>query len=78
MSCLATEPGPEKGFDQLHSQGRSNHTGTEAQDVHVIMFNTLVGRIGVMAKAGTDARNLVGSNTGTYTTAAQQNPCGLS
>lgn len=41
--------------DKIEHQLGTDHARTDAENTHVIMFNSLVGRIGVVAHSGTDA-----------------------
>src|SRR5262245_50681446 len=49
------QPAPEN----VISECRPNHTSSQAQHVDIIMFNTLMGRVGVVAKRRPNATQLV-------------------
>ena len=59
MPLLAGEAGVEEGVNQLASQLDANHSAAEHEHVHVVVFDALVRRVGVVAEAGADARHLV-------------------
>ena len=51
----------------------SDNSGTQDQDVHVVVFDALVSRIGIVTQARADAANLVRSHTRAYAAAADEN-----
>lgn len=57
---LGRVPGPQEGFDDLEGQFWADDPGTDAQDVHVIVFDPLASRVGIMAQAGADAWEFIG------------------
>jgi hypothetical protein len=60
VSFLGRVTGPQEGFDDLEGQFWADDPGTDAQDVHVIVFDPLASRVGVMAQAGANAWEFVG------------------
>jgi hypothetical protein len=55
--------GAQKRPNHLESMLRSDHSGADAQDVHVVMLDPLPGGVGVVAKTSANPRELVGGNT---------------
>src|SRR5262245_10025795 len=47
---------------ELAGQLRTDHLGSEAQNVHVVVLDALVGRVRVVADRGPDARDLAGGD----------------
>jgi hypothetical protein len=46
--------------------------GPQTEDIHVVMFHTLVRRVGIVAKTGADTGDFVGGYGGTDPAAADQ------
>lgn len=55
--------GPQKRPNHLESMLRADHSGADAQDIHVVMLDTLPGGVSVVAKTSANPRELVGGNT---------------
>jgi hypothetical protein len=67
-----TEPGIQKCLDQVPGNGGSHGAAAHTNDVHVIVLDTLPGRVMVVDQSGADAWNLVGANGGTHAAAADR------
>src|SRR5882757_4985489 len=74
MSFGLTEPGSQKGLDEIPSHSRSHRSATHAEDVHVIVFDALPGREMIVDQRGADAGNLVGTDRRPYAAAANCHP----
>ena len=55
--------GTQKRPNHLESMLRADHSGADAQDVHVVMLDPLPGGVGVVAKTSANSRELVGGDT---------------
>src|SRR5262245_7080669 len=53
---------PQERAHGLAGQLRADHLGAEAEHVHVVVFDALVSRIGVVADRGADAVDLAGGD----------------
>lgn len=53
----------QKRPNHLESMLRADHSGADAQDIHVVMLDPLPGGVGVVAKTSANPRELVGGNT---------------
>jgi hypothetical protein len=56
---LAREAGGKKRVDQISCGERTDHSPAHAQDVHVVMLDTLVGRVVVLYGARTHTGSLI-------------------
>src|SRR5712691_9942297 len=72
VALLMGEAGSQKGPHQLPCQLYADHPGPENQNVHGIVLDALMGRVGVVAKAGADTGQLVGRHGGSYSAPADQ------
>ena len=61
---FAREVRAEKGMNAFQGRLGANYARPEDQDVHIVVFDSLVGRVGVVAEAGADAFNFVGRDAG--------------
>ena len=52
----------DEGVDALEGEGGADDARAEDEDVHVVVFDALVGGVSVMAHAGADAGNFVGGD----------------
>src|SRR5690242_18397512 len=59
--------------DELPCELLAHDLGADAEDVHVVVLDTLVGRVRVVAGRGADARDLAGSHRGAHARAADEN-----
>jgi hypothetical protein len=73
MALGTAETGEEKCFNQLPGKSMPNDKTTEADQIDVIVLDSLVGRKRVMNQTGSDARHLVGNNRSTDSAAADGN-----
>ena len=64
----------QKCLHQFRRQRRTDDSSAQNQNVHVVMFDALVGRVVVMAHGCADARHLVGGNADSHAAAAYQDP----
>ena len=55
VALFMGEVGPQKGPHQLPCQLEADHSCSENQHVHIVVFDALMGRVGVMAQARADA-----------------------
>src|ERR1035437_1224403 len=69
VSFIFYELRVDKGINDLTGQCIPYDPLSQAQDVHIIMFNTLVGRIRIMAYSRPNAFEFIGSDTYTNATA---------
>jgi hypothetical protein len=59
---IRAELGLDEGGNQILCQPRTNDLRTQAHDVDIIMFNTLVGTMKIMAYRRSNAADFVGGN----------------
>ena len=62
VSFLGCIPCAEEGFDDFKGQFGSDDAGADAQDVHIVVFDSLSGGVGVVAEAGSNSWEFVGSD----------------
>ena len=74
MASLWYIASSQERIDNFECQFRANDSSPDAQDIHVIVLNTLMGRIGIVTNCGSDARNLVGRHTDSHAAATNHNP----
>jgi hypothetical protein len=72
VTFFLREPGREKGPHKFDRHFFTNDAGPEAQHVHVVVFDSLMGRVGVVADPCADAGNLVRGNADPDPAATQQ------
>ena len=65
---------PQEGLHQLRHQRRADDPRAQAEHIHIIVFDALVGGVDIVAQAGIDTFDLVGRDTGPNPRAADQNP----
>src|SRR4051812_16266141 len=63
----------QEGAHELARERRSHHFGAEAEHVHVVVLDTLVRRVRVVADRRTDARELAGGDRSTDAGTADEN-----
>ena len=56
-----TEFGGQEGLDEVPSHCRSHCPAAHAEDIHVVVLDSLPGREMIVNQRSTDARNLVGT-----------------
>ncbi len=64
----------EKSADDFKRDFGPDHTSTDAEDVHVVVLDSLASRVRVVAKASANSREFVGSNADTHSRAANEDP----
>src|SRR5512132_170534 len=64
----------QEAVDELGGQVGTDYAGPDAEDVHIVVLNALMRRIGVVADRPTDTCEFAGSYRGAYARAADQNP----
>jgi hypothetical protein len=72
VARLTAEAGVDERVDQLVRQLHADHAPAQHEHVHVVVLDTLMRRIGVVAQPGADAGHLVGGHRGADAAAAQQ------
>jgi hypothetical protein len=68
------EPRTDKSVNQFLGQRAADYPAPQAQHIHIVVLNTLVRRIRVMAQACINARHFIRCDAGSYTAAADQHP----
>ncbi len=56
VAFLRSEARLQEGANEFQRQFPTNHPGTQHQHVYIVVLNTLVGRIGVVAEARANPR----------------------
>ena len=59
VALLPRESRSEECLDQLSRKLDADDTGAKAKDIHVVVLDSLMGGLGVVAKAGANTVNLV-------------------
>lgn len=72
VAFFAGELRPEEGLDEFDGDGFADDPGADANDIHVIVFDALVGGVAVVADAGPDAGDFVGRHADADAAAADQ------
>ena len=62
----------EEGVHALPSSLGADDPGSQHENVHIVVFDTLMGGVGVVTEAGTDSPELVGRHAGTYAASADE------
>ena len=70
MALGLTEFSRQESLDQVPGEFRSNDAATQADDVHVIVFDALTGRKVIFDQGGANARYLIGANCRAHAAAA--------
>lgn len=73
MSLFIRELRIHERLHQLYGEFFTNDSRPQAEDVHVIVFDSLMSRIGVVTDASSNTRDLVRSNADPHATSAEQN-----
>lgn len=73
MTLFASKLRTEEGLDEFDGDGLADDPGADAEDVHVVVLDPLVGGVVVVADAGADAGDLVGGDADADAAAADQN-----
>src|SRR5438094_26549 len=58
------EFGCQERIDQVPGDSRSHHPAANTEDVHIVVFDTLVSRVMVLNQPGPNPRNLVRTDRG--------------
>ncbi len=66
----------KKGAYQFESDGLTDDPTAHDKHVHVIVLDSLMSRVMIVAETGTHTRNLVRCNGCPHTAAANENPAG--
>src|SRR5262249_22395982 len=66
------ELGPKERLDEVPGHGRPHGPAAHAEDVHVIVLDSLSGRAVIVDQSGSDARDLVGTDRGADAAAANR------
>jgi hypothetical protein len=74
MAIFVGELSTEERRNKLSGDFIADHTRAEHEHVHVIVFDSLMGGVGIMAEAGAHTRDLVGGNGCANAASADQNP----
>jgi len=72
VPCCLAELGRQERPDQVPGDGRTHRSATHANDVEVIIFNSLPGGESVVDQSSSNSRNLVGANRHADATAANR------
>src|SRR5436190_24089805 len=72
ITLAAVESCPDECAHELGCEARSHDLGAEAEDVHVVVLDALVRRVGVVADRGADAGDLAGRDRGADPRAAAE------
>lgn len=74
MALLIAECRGDEGPCQLQGHRRPDHPGTQAENVHVVMFYALMSGIGIVTHSRPYAFDLVRGNRRPHTAAADEDP----
>ena len=72
MALIAGKRRAGKGLYQVPRKLNTHDTGPEHKHIHIVVFDALVRRIGVVTQACAYARQFVGRNRRTHTAPANQ------
>jgi len=72
MTLLASEPRGQECMYKIEHELGSDHAGTEAKDIHVVVLHTLVGRVDVVAHGCTNTGHFIRCNRHSHTIATDQ------
>src|SRR5688572_23790063 len=72
ITFAAVEFCPEERSNELRGELRANHVGPEAEDVHVVMLDSLARRVGIVTDGGADSRELGGRDRGAHARTAHE------
>src|ERR687898_210433 len=72
ITLAAVESCPEERCDELGGQFRADDFRAEAEHVHVVVLDPLVGGIGVVTDRGPDSGQLAGGDRGADARAAHE------
>lgn len=72
MAWSAAETSSQKGFDQLLGECSPDHFPAETKDIHVVVFDTLMGGENIVDERGTHTGNLARGDGRSYTATAER------
>ena len=72
MAWSAAEVSGQRGFDQFPGKRRPDHFPTQTKDIHVVIFDALVGGENIMNKPSTHTMDFVRSDGCTHAAAAKR------
>ena len=72
MALGAAEVSGQKGLDQFPGERRPDHFSTQTKDIHVVIFDALMGGEDIMDEPGTHAGNLVRGDGRSHAAAAER------
>jgi hypothetical protein len=72
VTCGAAEVRLQKDSNQFQGEGGSNHLSTQAENVHVVVFDALMGGEDVVDKPSAHTRNFVCSDGRANTAVAKR------
>jgi len=73
MAYGAAKARGQESLDQFQGKRRSDHLSAETKDVHVIIFDPLMGRENILDKPGTRSGNFVRGNRRSKAAVAERN-----
>jgi len=62
MTFFLGKFGGEEGIDQFARDNKTYHSAADAEDVHIVMLDSLVSRVVVLNQPGAHSHNLVGTD----------------
>src|SRR5271156_4752253 len=68
----AAEVRGQKGFDQFPGQRRTDYLSTQAEDIHPVIFDALMGGENIMDERGTHTTDFVRGDGRTHAAATQR------
>src|SRR5690242_21438902 len=78
VALASVEARTQKRTDELRGKFRAHHLGAEAEHVHVVVLDALVGRVGVVADGCADPSDLARRHGGADPRAAHEHcPLGV-
>jgi len=72
MVLLTGKARLQESSDQLMSDCRANHLGSQRQHVHIIVFYTLMRGVNIVTERGPDSRDLIGGYGNPHPAAADE------
>jgi hypothetical protein len=73
MAYGAAETSDQESLDQFQGKRRTDHLSSQTEDIHIVIFNALMGEENVMDKLGTYAGNFVRGNSRSNSATAERN-----
>ena len=70
MTFFLCKLGGQEGIHQFSRDNETHHPAADAEDVHIVVLDSLVSRVVVLHQPGTHSRNLVGTDRGADAAAA--------